>query len=480
MTHVAIFLTLSALIPGGLLASQPGADNIGSATPAILLLTYSGARLASIAATGVSRVTQITFWVFIYVFLALTPTLQIAYSRWSWPYRYDSGSVLEAYLLIYVGIAAYELGTRLWTTPVRGSSDWLTVLLARRIRLTWVMATAITVLAAIPFLVIELGGAALLFASRNERFDLLVEATAGDNKARLLGLSTLLAVVPIVCATVLFQYALRLSSIGRGLRWPHVLLLVFVSLLCVIVNNPISSARYIVGTMVLWTLFAYLLERRSIANWLGVFLSVALVFLFPVADAFRASLDPSDTFYYGPSVVDRITTKADFDAFQQILNALAYVSEKGIGWGNQLLGTLGFWVPRNYWPDKPESTGSILADYRAYEYTNLSLPLWGELYFDGSYALVVAGFLGYGWLTARIESYVKQQQPSRPYLTLGEVLLVAYAAYQIFILRGALLPSFAYFAPIALLLFVWSSPARINRVPVHDHSWLQREPKATP
>lgn len=68
----------------------------------------------------------------------------------------------------------------------------------------------------------------------------------------------------------------------------------------------------------------------------------------------------------------------DFDSFSQITNTVEYVNEHGITSGNQLLGVLFFWVPRSIWPDKAIDTGTVLGEFKAYFFKNLSAPLWAE------------------------------------------------------------------------------------------------------
>ena len=43
--------------------------------------------------------------------------------------------------------------------------------------------------------------------------------------------------------------------------------------------------------------------------------------------------------------------------------AINYVSDYGITYGNQLFGSLFFFVPREYWYDKPLNSGKLIGQY---------------------------------------------------------------------------------------------------------------------
>jgi len=232
-------------------------------------------------------------------------------------------------------------------------------------------------------------------------------------------------------------------------------------LLNLAINNPISSPRYLLGTIALSVVFIVLYERRTPFEFLPTFLIGILIFAFPFLDLFRTGLDPTESVHYGENIAALLTEKADFDSFQQLLNALVYASERGLFWGEQVAGAILFWVPRDFWPDKANPSGTLLAEYQGYEFTNLSLPLWGELFLDGHIVFVVGGLFIYGIVSAYLERLSSDWDVTRP-LSLGNTLFLVFASYQVFFLRGSLLATFAYFAPIALFLTVCTTSRRMH------------------
>src|SRR5260370_314430 len=71
-------LTLGCILPLVLLNSLQHWEYDSSVAIAFATTLYSAGRLAAFAAREERRLLQLTFWVFVYVFLGLTPLLQIA------------------------------------------------------------------------------------------------------------------------------------------------------------------------------------------------------------------------------------------------------------------------------------------------------------------------------------------------------------------------------------------------------------------
>jgi hypothetical protein len=216
-----------------------------------------------------------------------------------------------------------------------------------------------------------------------------------------------------------------------------------------VLNNPISTPRLKVGTILL-SLFFVLPWRR----WSGAATIALVVFgvliVFPLADIFRTSLDTRvGEQLASRSVVRELTESGNFDAYQMIVNTASVVEKTDLQLGRQIAGALMFWVPRSVWADKPVPTGQWVAEQKGYGYTNLSAPLWAEFYADGGWFLLCFGFLGYGYLVRTLDRwYAESNLAAQPRII--TVLVPMYAGYQFFLLRGSLMPAIAYFAPMLL------------------------------
>jgi hypothetical protein len=153
--------------------------------------------------------------------------------------------------------------------------------------------------------------------------------------------------------------------------------------------NPISSPRYIFGTVLL--AFISMLGLLHTAAFQGHVPRISVRDGLALPDCRHVPPIPGpEREVHRPACING---QCDFDSFDQVINTIEYVQVHGIVWGRQLLGVVFFWVPRSFWPDKPIDKGSMLADWKMYSFRNLSAPIWSELYIDGGWAFLLIGML---------------------------------------------------------------------------------------
>ncbi len=201
------------------------------------------------------------------------------------------------------------------------------------------------------------------------------------------------------------------------------------------------------------------------------------VVVFPYADLFRFGSPEVEI----QSVTSKLAVSGDYDSFQQLMNTLEFVADKGITYGGQLLGVLFFWVPRSIWLDKPLTSGEVVAEHGGYLFTNIASPLWAEAYINAGLLGVVVGLFAYGALTSVLQrAYLER---GLPYYSALNVLVPLLAAYQVFLVRGTLMSSFTYLVPLVgylALAVVWrsstskSDPLTIGRNRVVNRTMRKR------
>jgi len=242
------------------------------------------------------------------------------------------------------------------------------------------------------------------------------------------------------------------------LKFKYTFLCVFFTAVTIIVNNPISTARFLLGTIFLSYLFISLnLKKITVKAKTCALLIILIIFIFPFADVFRKSYSFDRDF---PSIEKltetELTQNGDFDSVQQILNGVIYVDANGYSLGRQIIGAIFFWIPRSIWSGKPNSSGMVVADHIGYSYSNLSFPIWAEMYIDFGYIGVVLFFSIFGAITKLFESFYEFQIAETLIDNPFTAAIILLSSYQIFFLRGPLISTFAYFFPALLLLAIVS------------------------
>ena len=71
--------------------------------------------------------------------------------------------------------------------------------------------------------------------------------------------------------------------------------------------------------------------------------------------------------------------KGHLDSFQSFQNSIDYVD---INWGQQLLGSFLFFIPRSLWENKPTGSGGLIAESSGYEWFNVSANYFAEGYIN--------------------------------------------------------------------------------------------------
>ena len=426
-----------------------------------LIIAYSSWRISMLTIKGQKRLISITFWIFVYVFLGIAPLLQVAANSFPGPGHYTDETIVKTIFIVLSGLLSYDFGSII-NKPILLRKLVLKPFFMQRI-VSWkaIKLISLPILLLFPFLIRQIGGVEFLFMPRHERFLLLRNLTGGEGQAIFQVLSAIIRTPTFVAFLMLSVLLWFKREKKLAVSWREKILLISLLIATLIINNPVGSTRFWFGTIVLSSVFVSLRQRPHYFGGLVFGLIILLIFVFPFSDLFRVSFDVSLSQRISSTTVkNELIRKGDYDAFQQLLNTEKYVQHNGFTYGKQLLGTLLFWFPRSVWADKPIPTGQLVADYSGYSYTNLSLPLWGELYIDGGFVLVIALFWLYGAFVGMIEDFYVRSQKNYPnYLN---AFVPLYAAYQFFLLRGTLMSAFAYLMPVLLCMYIFTSKQNVS------------------
>ncbi|MFF3762597.1 hypothetical protein ACFYYR_00655 [Streptomyces sp. NPDC001922] len=436
---VPLVLGLVFLLPG-VVAALPGPGIRDEAYWLQLVLTgYAGARLAAMTLTVRRRLIQGSFWMFVYVALGVAPLAQAVLGQTPTPVVGTRSDLVLATTLSLIGLVAYDVGVLLARhRPVlRNRAPRRTASVSRR-RLYLLVALAFVASA---LFVVKLGGPAVFFSSRQEISEGIQSSgvAAADSESHV-G-SAFLRGFGTVPALLAFLFLTRWLVTSRAARRRPTVVLMWAGLLGVnaLVNNPVSNPRYWFLTVMFSILFTAfpkspVMYRAALA--MGV---VAALLLFPFMDRFRYD-ESGHRPVESESAFDPLVRK-DYDQIGMFANTITMVdSGTGHAYGRQLAASTFFFVPRSIWHGKPLDSGVRVGQWMGMQNTNLSSPLWAELWLDFGPVGMTGGFLGLGYLCARADRRytVRTLDDPRPGNVLAIVIPVV-AGYAFILLRGPLL-----------------------------------------
>ena len=236
---------------------------------------------------------------------------------------------------------------------------------------------------------------------------------------------------------------------------------------CVLVaQNPLIEKRNAIGPVYLTLLLLAVpwfsrTPRRQATTLLlltGVFFPLASIFTHVNMDAWDIAeiLDP---WMYFSHFLD-----LHYDAWSNIHTVLEMVNRDGLRYGEQILGSLLFFVPHTLWEAKPHATGidigQFLMAYYKLDFDNLSSPLIAEGYIDFSVFGVVFVAIALALITRFLDRLIHAGGP------VGKPAGIYFSIYLIFVLRGALMVAVAYGsgAAMAFMTISWFVTRRRRRV----------------
>lgn len=272
-------------------------------------------------------------------------------------------------------------------------------------------------------------GIVVLYHFREDYSRLFVRGFQGDLREASIGGQSLsllfdkfIRVFPLSCLLV--------ASLSDTKRITKVLLL----LITLITLFPSGLAR---NAIILYWLPIALVHIRLFEKRFAftIIMLLGILVVFPFFDSFRYY---NGELHFKSISFDYLDTM-NYDASQQFMTVIKL---KIITFGKQLLGVLLFFIPRSIWPSKPVGSGAYVAQSQ-FEFSNVSMPFWGEGYINFGWLGVIAFTLFLAWLSASLDSgFWSHKHSSQISVDDGYYLFVL--SSMIFLLRGDLMSSFAF------------------------------------
>jgi oligosaccharide repeat unit polymerase len=371
-------------------------------------------------------------WFFVFAFFFLTPFIQFTGRKFPlWLSREDSYSICCANLFIITWLGFYQCGYSIKKFRIGELFDSL-----KRFKIGKRGVSLSVYLSFIVFV-----GFLFVFGVKN----LLVLGAYNEVLVSirfhpmLIIVDKFLRAIPLLSLVGLI---LMKDSWVNKREW--LFLLIALILINLFVNNPLASARYWAGTVVLGFIVMLLRMLGRGRGYVAAGLLIGILVVFPLSSVLRyRTVETISISDFRLSGLKTAYTSPYFDAYEMGVHTFQYVEQKGITWGRQLLGPLLFWIPRVLWEGKPVGSGGVVSGYLSYPETNLSCPLP----FEGYINFGVIGLILFAYLTGVLFSSFDEYH-WKVYTTDSSDIISAYypflLGFSFFAMRGDLMSSFSY------------------------------------
>lgn len=440
---LAIVAILGVLLPAALVAAVPNVSRSEAWVVGLAIMAWSSVHLSTSMVRGTPRLFHFFFWLFTYIFFGLAATCQLRSGDIPWTTLDIARSLdLPTMGVIALGLLCFDLGTGLGELRSRPAGA-VSADAGRIHRLRAIAMTTVGLALALLYLVRV--GVSKAWVSRDEGAA-LQEAVFPDPTT--LAIWTALATFPLLIGVGCLAHFARTER-NRVVRVLYLMMASVGAIIELMINSPTSSARYTFGT-VAFALLIYtgVASSRLRTRLILVGTVFSFLFLFPLANAFRSAGGSHER----TSFFAEYQGNPDYDAYWMVANAVDFWHQERIEPFRQLMGSVFFWVPRTMWADKPYDTAVVLANFRGYDFTNISAPLWAEALVNGGLVFLVVTFFLLGWGLRHLDG-----QFERTYRQGGWWILLmgVFPVYLNILLRGSLLQATGSLAvALACCLFV--------------------------
>jgi hypothetical protein len=415
-----ILLMLGAFLPLAVVLTSSSYSNLLNVVFSFALCSLSAFFLAKNIEQPSLRIYDFGFWVFTYVWMGFAPLVQFSLNSFpSTTPGLNLSYAIEAQIIVVLGVFGYLLGFR---RSAKTDEVVSRVPFTSPNSMVKVVATCFLFISGLSsFVYVRTVGFSTLFLYRSER-RLLITAISEDSLTQTISFT--LGWVLSLAAGITFFYVAK--SVQNKLYW----IAAFAALVpCLVLTNPISTARFVSMTVYggIALAFAHANGKLPIRSFKIAFVT-SIFFLFPILNYFRNNPDSQ---YVSEVKIDFVS--GDYDAFAQIVNTIEYVHRTGSIISDQFLGPILFWLPRQFWVDKPVDTGILLANFKGYSFTNLSASLWTEALISFSPIGLIVCFALVGWMFRKLDDGFDSN---------SQLIYATFfpgALYSLIILRGSLL-----------------------------------------
>lgn len=457
----ATFILMGIIVPWLLFVNSHG-ELSANVLLMFCIIIWCQLRLAYAELIGQKRLTLLCFYAFVYVFFGVQPLISVSTHVFPNNINLPDNLITFTNLLVILGIVAFEVGYVVGRKKIDTAISYKNSSKVLSLRMIWYASAVVgglTVLVMLyygpgTFIGLREYGGDTVFWTREVVYTELVLVVYG---VRVLAAILLFFTVHL---WKVYKCSTLPSCQIRSLRFALLLL----SVLNLVVSNPLAAPRLWAGTLLLTVLFISM-RWRGIHSFLvlNTIACISLLTLFSGIDSrhFSALLARNEVITTATvgllvnNAIRGLNTDANFDAFAMLAATTQYTDNYGYSCGRQLLLPGFFWVPRFIWSSKPIGTPDMVADFINLENLNVSCPLLAEGYVNfGIFGLLMFLFL-FGWL-ARAGDDFQTQTASKPGSAFQTVISSYFTANTFILLRGDLTSGTMYLQLVVAISFLIS------------------------
>lgn len=282
------------------------------------------------------------------------------------------------------------------------------------------------------------------------------DTTAVDSDTAVLG--DIMAIVRHKIAFVI-PFAALGFYLSKSTQRRSIIMVGMLAVFVLLTKNILLDRRNALGPVYLSVAFLFLWRGRISSRSVFLLVGSALLFVFPITSIFINN--PTDR-WSDLLTVENATKEIrghfvdmHYDAWASLVGGMQYVQTEGLQLGHQLLGTLLVFLPRDMWADKPVSSaqlvGQYLVDNHGLWFTNISFPVPAEGYLDFGVLGVFLYAMAIAIYSQRLDYFINRGN------AVDRTSALYFSFYLTFVMRGSLLPAFAYGAGayVAMNIFPW-------------------------
>lgn len=368
------------------------------------------------------------FWIFNLVFMGVVPLFQYKTHTMAWKQFFPDAIFIHTNCLILVCFIVYSISRSWWfKKPVKSSqANFLTTITPQAFRAGFIV------------FLLCCAGIILTYGFRNiwhrQNADTYLYLHVNGTLALLLdkGLRGV-----TMYFSLLSVWLFRKKQIS--LPW-----LLTVLCCCVLVNFPLSLARYYAACLYISLLLSFHLKWLEKKHVFSLLIIGGLLIVFPALSLTRYSgVELTEYSRDLKSIYSGAFQAGDFDAYTSVCKTYQYIATHGITWGKQLLTVALFFVPRSIWPGKSIGSGALMYEPNMEIFHNYASSFYAEgliNFGDIGAVLFIVFFAIAGCGYDRWYARRRHSQTVR----FGVIFYPIAMIMSFYILRGDLLSSFAY------------------------------------